>query len=177
MSRLKLKKELQKLSKEQIIEQVLDLYDANKSVKEFYKFYLNPESEKELMEKYKKIIVNEFEPTGRRHFPQGRYSVAKKAIADFKTLRPSPDLVAELMLTLVENACICGSTYGGFTESFYTSIASNFESALVFLKKENLLDNFKSYCEKCLKLSEKCGYFLTWNMKPIYLNYYNESIK
>jgi hypothetical protein len=172
MSRISLKKELQKLSKEQIIEQVLDLYDANKSVKEFYKFYLNPEREKELMEKYKKIIVNEFQPASRSHYPKGRYSVAKKAIADFKSLRPSPELVAELMLALVENACICASTYGGFPESFFTSITSNFESALIFLKKENLLDHFKPYCEKCLKLSEKCGYLLTWSMKPVYLEYY-----
>ena len=45
MSKASLKKELQKLTKEQLIEQVLVLYGNNKSVKEFYSFYLNPENE------------------------------------------------------------------------------------------------------------------------------------
>jgi uncharacterized protein YjgD (DUF1641 family) len=45
MSKPALKKELQKLTKEQLIEQILDLYEKNKSIKEFYDFYLNPHNE------------------------------------------------------------------------------------------------------------------------------------
>jgi len=48
MSKAKLKKELSSLTKEQLVEQILDLYDKNKAVKEFYDFYLNPRNEKEL---------------------------------------------------------------------------------------------------------------------------------
>ena len=60
MSKAKLKKELNNLTKEQLMEQILDLYDKNKAVKEFYDFYLNPVNEKELVEKYKKLIRKEF---------------------------------------------------------------------------------------------------------------------
>lgn len=56
MSKTALKKELSKMSKEHLIEQILDLYDKNSSVKEFYTFYLNPAYEKELAQKYKKLI-------------------------------------------------------------------------------------------------------------------------
>ncbi len=45
MSKPALKKELLKLTKEQLVEQILDLYDKNKAVKEFYDFYLNPLNE------------------------------------------------------------------------------------------------------------------------------------
>jgi len=38
MSKTALKKELQQLTKEQLVEQVLDLYSKNKSVKTFYDF-------------------------------------------------------------------------------------------------------------------------------------------
>ena len=38
MSKLALKKELQRLTKEQLVEQILDLYDKNKAVKEFSNF-------------------------------------------------------------------------------------------------------------------------------------------
>jgi len=36
MSKLQLKKELQKLTKEQLIEQITELYDSYKPVKEYY---------------------------------------------------------------------------------------------------------------------------------------------
>ena len=38
MSKPALKKELQRLTKEQLVEQILDLYDKNKAVKEFSNF-------------------------------------------------------------------------------------------------------------------------------------------
>ena len=61
MSKAALKKELQKLTKEHLIEHILDLYDKNKSVKEFYDFHLHPLNERDLAEKYKKVIRKEFD--------------------------------------------------------------------------------------------------------------------
>jgi len=46
MSKAALKKELSSLTKEQLVEQILDLYDNNKVVKEFCTFYLNPKTKK-----------------------------------------------------------------------------------------------------------------------------------
>lgn len=51
----KTKKELNNLTKEQLMEQILDLYDKNKAVKEFYDFYLNPVNEKRTGGKIQKI--------------------------------------------------------------------------------------------------------------------------
>lgn len=42
MSRTQLKKHLTALTKEQIIEVMLELYDARKEAKEYLEFYLNP---------------------------------------------------------------------------------------------------------------------------------------
>ena len=81
MSKSALKKELLKLTKEQLVEQILDLYEKNKSIKEFYDFYLNPHNEKELVEKYKKIIRKEFN-VERPERGSEKFSVAKKAISD-----------------------------------------------------------------------------------------------
>lgn len=79
MSKTKLKKELQNLTKEQLIVQVLDLYSSHKAVKEFYNHFLNPNSEQELFNKYKKIIENEFYPSGKYTEPKTRFSVCKKS--------------------------------------------------------------------------------------------------
>ena len=54
MSKAQLKKHLNTLEKPQIIEMVMELYDARKEAKEYLEFYLNPDENKEL-EKFKKI--------------------------------------------------------------------------------------------------------------------------
>ena len=57
MSKAKLKKYLQTLSKEQVIEVMLELYDARKEAKEYLEFYLTPNSNAEL-EKCKKVLTS-----------------------------------------------------------------------------------------------------------------------
>lgn len=61
MSKAQLKKHLSALTKEQIIEVILELYDARKEAKEYLEFYLNP-NEDEKLEEYKRIIRDEFFP-------------------------------------------------------------------------------------------------------------------
>ena len=62
MSKAKLKKHLLSLTKEQITDIVLELYDARKEAKDYLEFYLAPNCNAEL-EKSKKAIRNEFFPT------------------------------------------------------------------------------------------------------------------
>jgi hypothetical protein len=174
MSKSALKKELQKQTKEQLIEQVLDLYDNNKAVKEFYEFYLNPLNEKELFEKYKAIIIHEFYPKGKYSDPKMRFSVCKKAIADFRALKPSTELLAELMFVFAETICEFTYQFGDMWEQYYISAANNYEAALKFLKKNNLLENFKLRAEQCLKWANECGWGFGDDIDAVYYQYYDE---
>jgi len=171
MSKLQLKKELQRLTKEQLIEIFADLYDTYKPVKEYFKTRLNPENIEDLFEKYKTVIINEFYPTTRLR-PKMRFSVARSAIADFNKLKPPPKFVAGLMFTLVEYACKFTNDYGSQTEQYYISALNNYERALKFLQKENLLDEFKSQCEKCLEYAKPNGYFFPDDMNELFEKYY-----
>src|SRR5690554_8176562 len=106
MSKTKLKKELQKLTKEQLIVQILDLYDKNKHIKVIYNFYLNPLDENQLAEKYIAIIKKEFEVA--RHERAGlKFLVAKKSIAELNSLSPAAESLANVMLTLRVCHCVC----------------------------------------------------------------------
>jgi hypothetical protein len=172
MSKAALKKELQKLTQEQLIEQILDLYDKNKSVKEFYTFYLNPANEKDLFEKYKQVIYNEFYP--KRGEPKTRFSVCKKAISDFKALSPALELVADLMLCLAENACEFTCEFGDMWEGYYTSAENNFDAALKFIARHNLLDKFKLRAEQCVEWSSPCGWGFCDAIPDIFYEYYQE---
>ena len=173
MSKAKLKKELNNLSKENLVEQILDLYDKNKSVKEFYDFYLNPHNEKELVEKYKKIIIKEFN-VERPERSGLKFSIAKRAISDFRDLQPSPVALADVMLTLPEYACAFTYTYGDMEESFYNGAYNNFVAALKFIHKHDLLYNFKLRVEQCVKWASVCGYGFADDIAEVFYDYYGE---
>jgi hypothetical protein len=167
MSKPRLKKELQRLTKEQLVEQILDLYDNNKAVKEFYDFYLNPKKENELAEKYKKIIRKEFNVEYPFHCGE-KFSVAKRAISDFRGLQPSPDALADVMLYLPESACELTYCYGDYSEQFYHSTYNNYNAALAFMQKHNILDEFKLRAEQCVRWASPCGYGFADEIADLY---------
>ncbi len=172
MSKLTLKKHLQSLDNEQIIEVVLELYDTMKPVKEYFEFYMNP-NENKMLEKYRAVIVSEFYPKEKRGFAKTRFSVCKKAIADFRALKPAPELLADLMLTLPELACKFTFEYGDMSDQYYTSAYNNFKVAIDFLQKNKLLKQFKLRCETCVKHSVHCGYGFEDEMSFLYDMHFN----
>jgi len=173
MSKPALKKELLKLTKEQLVEQMLDLYDKNKAVKEFYDFYLNPNNEKELVVKYKKMIRKEFN-VERPESGGEKFSVAKKAISDFRGLQPSPEALADVMLYLPESACELTYCYGDYSEQFYDSAYNNYKAALAFIAKNKLLDSFKLRAQQCVEWASPCGYGFANDIADVFYDYYME---
>lgn len=159
------------LSKEQIVELVLDLYDKSKPAKEYFEYRLKPD-EKGQFEKFKAIIVNEFYPKSKTADPKTRFSVAKRAIADYRALNPSPELLGDLMVTLPEMACKFTNEYGDMWEQYYTSTANNFEQALKFLHRNNLLEQFQLRMLDCVKYAEDCGYDFADELSELYYEYY-----
>lgn len=168
-----IKKYLQSLTKEQLTEVVMEMYKNIKPAKEYLDFYINP-NEKKMLEKYRKIIVNEFFPNTKSFNPKTRFAVAKKAIADFKALKPSPQLLADLMLTLPEMACKFTHDFGDMWEQYYTSSEKNFEKALEYLQKNNLLDSFKLRSQDCVKWASICGWGFSDSIGEIYYRFYHD---
>lgn len=175
MSKTELKKHLVSLSKEQIIEQVLALYGTCKPAKEYFDYYLHPD-EKGQFEKYKAIVINEFYSQSKSGFGKMRFSVAKKAIADFRKLNPSPELLGDLMLVLPESAWEVSFNSSDLWEQFYESAVNNYEAALKFLQKHNLLKQFQLRCQQCVKHSKYCGYGYEDLMHQLYDEYYQKQI-
>ena len=72
------------LSKEQIVDIMLQLYDASKDASSWLEFYMEPNSDAEL-EKYKKAVRNQF--YGRNGFPKNpSFRECNKLITAFKKL-------------------------------------------------------------------------------------------
>lgn len=100
MSKAKLKKVLQSLEKEEIINTIIELYDSRKEAKEYLEYWLDPDPQKEL-EKCQKLVERQFvSPQGvNKRSPQ--LSVVNRILKDFMSICFEPEKVAELML------CIC----------------------------------------------------------------------
>ena len=132
MSKATIKKILMAMSKEEIIGMVLEMYDARKEAKEYLGFYANPNEDGKL-EEYKKIIIEEFYPAKSKREPKIRFSICRKAVSDYKKLKPSADKLADLMLCYVENACQFTYDYGDMWEQYYMSVENNFNKTMAFI--------------------------------------------
>ena len=101
-----------------------------------------------------------------------RFSIARKAIADFRALKPSIRLLADLLVTIPETACKFTNEYGDMSEQFYDRTVTNYEIALKFLQQNNLLADFKLRCQDCVKCAEPCGYGFHDEINRLFCDYY-----
>ncbi|MCX6257941.1 MAG: DUF6155 family protein [Bacteroidia bacterium] len=171
MGLIDIKKELKKLDKDKLVVLVADLYKKNKSVKEFFDFYINP-NESDLFEKYKAKVYEAFFPVRGYKF---RLSEGKKAISDFKKLGPSEELLADLMLFYVETGIVLTNTYGDIDEPFYNSLTSVYSQALTLMKKEKILDNFSDRAKKVVDDTRNIGWGFNDELGDIYSDFYLNS--
>jgi hypothetical protein len=147
MSKRDLKKYLSELNKEQLEEQIIELYEKFSPVKVYYDFAFNPKEDKLLQECKTKISHEYFpikKPTARwRPKAKLRRSVAQKYIKHFISLGVDPFVIADVMLFNIEIA----QTYSAGNlikqELFYKSIFNSFEQAVNFLISNGILNDFK----------------------------------
>ena len=145
MSKRDLKKYLTELNKEQLEEQIIELYEKFSPVKVYYNFVFNPREET-LLQQCKLKISQEYYPlkkSGRRSKPKMRRSVAQKYIKHFIILGVDPFLIADVMLYNIEIAQTFASENVIKHELFYKSILNSFTQAVIYLIANGILVEFK----------------------------------
>lgn len=140
MSKKALKKYLSSLQKEQLEEQVMDLYQRFDNVRTFYNFIFNPKEDKLVGEAKFKISKEYFPPNKRR--AKARRSVAHKQIKHFLTLGVEPTLIADLMLYNIEIAQAFSADNRLTTDAFVKSMYKSFEQAVNFIIQNGLTSQF-----------------------------------
>ena len=165
-----IKKELKKLDKDKLVDMIADLYKKNKSVKEYFDFYINP-NEQELFAKYKDKVYEAFYP---KRGDRLKLSEGKKAITDFKNLEASRELLAELMLVYVETGVEFTKEYGDIDEPFYNSIASVYYQALKLMNKEKILPMFADRAKTIVAATRHFGWGFYDELSSIYAEFYLE---
>ena len=126
----------------------------------------------EVFEKYKKIVENEFFPT--RGFGKVRLSTARKAISDFKKISTSNTDISDIMLFYVENGVEFTNEYGDIDEAFYMSIESMYQTALKFICKANLLDDFYERCQAIVNNTANIGWGFHDGLSDTFYTYFQD---
>ena len=171
MNKTQLKKALTFLPQKELVQLVVDLYGSYPNIKENLDSLFAEDKEttlREALEKYKAIIRNEYFPAKGREMC--RVSVCKKAIADYKKLKPNSEDLADLMVFFVEQGCLFTNQYGDMWEAFYTAFENNYRAALEYVFQNDLEEKFKDRFEECLRLTEDCG----WGFNDVLGDYFYE---
>lgn len=148
MSSAAIKKELNRLDKDQIIDLVLDIYKKSKTAKLHLDFFANPD-ERSLLETYRQRIIQAFPSIRGKKI---KIKKAKEAIVEFKKLGCSADLVADLMFFYVEY-CIHFSNRSGYvTKAFLSSVASGYATAILHIDNDELRLSFKDRAFQVLRI-------------------------
>ncbi len=146
MSKRELRKYLKSLTKEQLEDQIVDLYERFKQVKEYYDFAFNP-NENELIEQCRFQISKEYYPIGSRKAKMRR-SVAQKWIKKLTLLDADATLLADVMFFNIEIALTFSGEHIIRQESFFTSMYKSFDEALRFVSEKGILTEFRGRIEK-----------------------------
>ncbi|MFK0572299.1 DUF6155 family protein [Endozoicomonas sp.] len=169
-SHTELKKQLRNKTQNELVEEITHLYKKFNNVKEFYQAsFFNDDSA--MLEKYKKIVRDEYIPSGRKQFPSMRASVARKAISDYKKISCSNAGLADIMLTFVESDVWCTKEYGDIDESFYRSMESMYENAINFITKESLLQEFNDRLLAIVEDTSGIGWWFHDTLSDTYDSY------
>jgi hypothetical protein len=146
MSKRDLKKYLTELNKQQLEEQIIELYDKFSAVKTYYDFVFNPK-EDTLLKECKIKISNEYYPqktSGKPRRPKMRRSVAQKYIKHFILLGVDPFVIGDVMLYSIEIAQTFSAERLVKPETFFKSMLSSFEQAIKFMIANGILEEFKT---------------------------------
>ncbi|HEX9979125.1 MAG TPA: DUF6155 family protein [Flavobacterium sp.] len=152
MSKRELKKYLSGLTKDQVEEQFLEVYDKFRDVKTYYDFIFNPKEDK-LIQESKAKISNEYFPLKSKR-ARLRRSVAQKYIKHFLLLGVDPYLLADVMLYSIEVAQKYSAKRQIRYTSFYTSMLKSFEQAVSYIGDNGMN---ATYLQRITAISEEAS--------------------
>jgi len=157
MSKRDLKRYTHDLSKEQLQDQILELYTRFKEVKEYYDFAFNP-NETKLIEECKFKISKEYFPHTKRK-AKCRRSVAQSYIRHFKRLGVDPSLIADIMLFNIEIAQTYSAEKENIKDAFCKSILKSYDEAINYTSENGITKEYSTRFEKIADESSNQNWF------------------
>jgi Family of unknown function (DUF6155) len=165
-----LKQHLKNCSQAELIADIAELFKKFPAVKDYYQIKLYPEADKEIIDKYKKIIQNQFFPS--RGYGKAKISVAEKAISDYKKICKTEAGLIDMMLFYVEQGVKFTNAYGDINEDFYVSMEDTYEETVKIIVQANLKDIFQARCQKIVSDTSDIGWGFPETLSDVYEEYF-----
>lgn len=167
MSKIALKKELNLLSREQIIDVVLTAYSSNKAIKEYFDFFCDPDVEK-LYEKHSRELFKEI-TRGKYNQSTARISRIKKTIKNFESFNPGPEKARDLRLLAVE-MLVAQETHRNYSDTLINGTSKLLNDTIAYADKNLIFDSTMTRVEKIIKeTSDRSRYFRAYLKRNIEL--------
>lgn len=147
------RKLLETLSKEQLIEELMRMHDDFAQVREYLSMRVSPD-DTAVREKYKRIIAKEFSFSWTR---TPRVSIAKKAVQDYRKVASSAEGVVDVMMYYVEQVEAFAADVGG-DEGLYSSAGSMYIDAVKHIAKHELQDQFRERSRRLARSRHGYGF-------------------
>jgi Family of unknown function (DUF6155) len=167
-----LRKHLQGLTQEQLVNHLLHLGESFKDVQAYLQNVVHPADDETVRARYGQVVENEFFP--KYGYGKARLSVARKAVTDYRKVAASVEGPADLMLVYVEMGVRYTRTYGDIDEAFYRSVESMYGSALQWIVKHGLDHAFRSRAEAVLTATRRMGYGFHDTLADIFSQWLDE---
>ncbi|MCX6287540.1 MAG: DUF6155 family protein [Bacteroidetes bacterium] len=165
-----IKKELNVLSKDKLVQLIVGLYQKNKLVKEQLEFHFNP-NEKDLLKLYKEKVLEAFYP---RRGDMFHLKIGKRAISDFKKLKPSLESQIDLMIYYVECGVKLTLEYGDIDDNFYSSLEGVYFEALKLIDKNEFHKIFEERAFEIVNKTNNIGWGFHDAIGDIYAQTYQQ---
>lgn len=122
MSKASLKKELDLMDRQQLVDIILDIYTARPEAKEYFEFFINPDIDKltdKVIDKAKKEIAR----VKRGSYSRLRISKIKALDKYFASFNPGPDRVLDMKFRLF-NLCVLQSSLSYYPPALLKSVSN-----------------------------------------------------
>jgi hypothetical protein len=164
-----LRKHLQGLTQEQLVNHLLHLGESFKDVQAYLHNVVQPADDETVRARYRQIIANEFFPA--RGYGKARLAVARKAVTDYRKVAASVEGPADLMLVYVETGVQYARTYGALDEPFSRSMESMYANSLQWIVKHGLEAEFRPRAEVVLTATRGMEYWFHDTLSDIFSRY------
>lgn len=154
---------LAKSEKDDIVAEVMVLFDKFNNVKEYYKSELSDNSS--LLDKYKKKITDAYaaaNPSDRRTNMN-----LNKLISDFKRIAVYQTELAELLIHRVEYGVKAFTRNPKRSEAFYNCVINSFEEAIKIIRSGDTVEEYRKRIFDLVERSADSKYGTGERMKTI----------
>jgi hypothetical protein len=152
MSKVKLRKVLETFDQEQLVNIILQAYDARKEFKEYFEFFANPDVNS-LKEKFVALVDKEFRRT-KWGYSKARVTKLREFVREYSSVQPGYGDIIEFYFYILKNMVVMFTMYG-HTETQRNATVKMLKESAEYAQQVEMFDYWMEEYKQLKKVSLK----------------------